>query len=666
MKGRIPERVIAEIRDRADIVEIIGRHVELKRSGSSFIGLCPFHDEKTPSFNVNAARQFFHCFGCRASGDVIGFLMRVEGREFMDVIEDLAQRVGIELEREEQSPRQAAEDARRRSEKQQGLDLNERVTRLYQRYLLESDVGREARDYIAGRGIDETITERFRLGFAPATGDVVAQRLADHGVDMALAARLGLVAKRRRGEGYHDRFWNRVIFPLMGVSSEVLGFGGRMLGEGDGPKYVNTPETVLYHKGQALYGLAQAATAIRKRGEALLVEGNFDVLQMHQHGFANAVAPMGTALTPQQARMLKRFAQRAVAIFDGDKAGKAAALRSVGVLLEAEIDTHIATLPPGEDPDSLLRGATGGEGERAPALMKVLDAARPGIDYVLAEERSSMEESVPGRARVVERVAKLVGLLKSKVAQQLYVDRLALELSIDRRTVERAVAGERISRQAAAREARAAQRSASDSRRSVSGDPGANAPHTSGAGIPTGGAPRSGVAPATRFDPAELDLLKILLEHPRLFPRAERANLRRLLTSDALRATYAAAASVQAETGRVEIHRLLASADPLVRDAVAQAGTSQAFAGGDPNRALDEWALTALRKRLGRLRKGINTQISRQQQEGGEPHNLLQALVASQELTQRFDRARRSRQLEEAWALVPELIQVEQDIDDTQ
>lgn len=653
MKGRIPERVIAEIRERTDIVEIIGRHVELKRSGSSHIGLCPFHDEKTPSFNVNAARQFFHCFGCRASGDVIGFLMRVEGRDFMDVIEDLAQRVGIELEREERSPRQAAEDARRRSEKQQGLDLNERVATLYQRYLAESEVGREAREYLVDRGIGEAIAEQFRLGFAPPTGDVVARRLAEHGVDMEVAARLGLVAKRRRGDGYHDRFWNRVIFPLMGVSSEILGFGGRMLGEGEGPKYVNTPETALYHKGQALYGLAQAAAAIRKRDEALLVEGNFDVLQMHQHGFDNAVAPMGTALTPQQARMLKRFGGRAVALFDGDKAGKAAALRSVGVLLEAEIDARIATLPPGEDPDSLLRAPAT---QDAPAMAKILEAARPGIDYVLAEERANMEDSVLGRARVVERVAKLVGLLSSKVAQELYVDRLALELSIDRRAVERAVAGERISRQVAAREARAAAR------------PERNA---SGASTPDfrpgeGGSPPTAPTPARRFDPAELDLLKILLEHPRLFPRAERANLRRLLTSDALRATYAAAASVQAETGRVEIHRLLASADPMVRDAVAQAGASQAFAGGDPNRALDEWALTALRKRLGRLRKRINAQITSQQQEGGEPRSLLQALVASQELTQRFDRARRSRQLDDAWALVPELIQVEQDIDDTQ
>jgi DNA primase len=654
VKGRIPERVITEIRDRSDIIEIIGRHVELKRSGSSHIGLCPFHDEKTPSFNVNAARQFFHCFGCRASGDVIGFLMRVEGRDFMDVIEDLAQRVGIELDREERSPRQAAEDAQRRSEKQQGLDLNERVTKLYQRYL-ESEAGREAQEYLVKRGMDEAIIERFRLGFAPPTGDVVARRLAEHGVDMELAARLGLVAKRRRGDGYHDRFWNRVIFPLMGVSSEILGFGGRMLGEGEGPKYVNTPETALYRKGHALYGLAQAAGAIRKQGATLLVEGNFDVLMMHQAGFDNTVAPMGTALTPQQARLLKRFGERAIALFDGDKAGKAAALRSVGVLLEAEIDAHIATLPPGEDPDSLLRRSEEGEGGQE-GLQRILDAARPGIDYVLAEERVTMEDSVLGRARVVERVAKLVGLLKSTVARELYADRLALELSIDRRAVERAIAGERIGRELAAREARASVRSAA--RESGAAGPNSEQPRPDG--------PASAPTPSQKFEPTELDLLKILLEHPLLFPRAERANLRRLLTSEALRATYAAAASVQAETGRVEIHRLLASADPLVRDAVAQAGESQAFAGGDPNRALDEWALTALRKRLGRLRKKINTQIRLQQQEGGEPRDLLQALVASQELTQRFDQARRSRQLDEAWALISELIQVEQDIDDTQ
>ena len=637
MSGRIPEAVIADVRDRTDIVDVISHHVELKRSGVNHVGLCPFHDEKTPSFNVNGARQFFHCFGCGASGDVIGFLMRLDGRTFIEVVEDLAQRAGIELQREERTARQIAEDARQRSERQQGLELNERVAKLYQR-LLEGERAREAREYLRGRGIGEEVIETFRLGFAPPSGDVVARRLAEHDVDMEMATRLGLVARRRQGPGYHDRFWNRVIFPLMGISGEILGFGGRMLGEGDGPKYVNTPETALYHKGQVLYGLAQASASIRKRGEAFVVEGNFDVLQLHQAGMSNTVAPMGTALTPHQAHLLRRFGERAVAIFDGDKAGRVAATRSVTIWLDAEMDGRIATLPQGEDPDSLL-AARGAE-----ALAAVIDAAIPGIDYAIAEERENMEDSVVGRAQVVERVAALVRRLKSSVARELYVDRLTLELGVGRGIVARAVSGRSVSGRGAA----------SVSRREAGGRPEAS---------------RVGASPpkqAVRVDLAELDLIKILLEHERLFPRAERANLPRLLTSEALRATYATAAAMQAESGRVEISSLLEVADPSVRDAVAQAGLSRDFVGGDPNRALDEWGVTAVARRLKRLAWRIKTHIERAEQAGGETRSLVQALITSKGLTQRFDRAKRSRQLDEVWALVPELIDVEQDIDETQ
>lgn len=630
MSGRIPESVIAELRERSDIVEIISRHVELKRSGSNFVGLCPFHDEKTGSFNVNPGKQFFHCFGCRASGDVIGFLMRLEGRGFMEVVEDLAQRAGVDLPREQRTPRQIAEDDQRRSERQQAIELNARVAGLYRRYL-QSDAGSEALAYLRQRGIGEEVEEAFQLGYAPPSGDVVARRLEESGIDLEFAARMGLVAARRQREGYHDRFWNRLIFPLQGAGGEVLGFGGRLLGDGDGPKYINTPETALYVKGQALFGLAPAAKAIRKAGEALLVEGNFDVLQLHQAGFTNTVAPMGTALTPQQVRLLRRFGERVVAIFDGDAAGRSAALRSVGVLVEAQLDARIATLPQGQDPDSLLLEA-GPE-----ALQRVIDQAVPAIDYVIAAERKVMEDSIPGRARLLERVAPLLRQLPSEVARQLYLDRLTMDLGIDRGTVRRALAGER----------------SAPSRPTA-----APRPDSSGASKEAAG--------PVPVDRADVDLLKILIAHPRLFAQAERTNLSRLLTSAALRATYATAAAMQAESGRVDISQLLSTADPSVRDAVAQAALAEDFAGGDPNRAIDDWLLTAVRKKLQRVKARIERRIKRAEHDENERRPLMQTLVELTTMTQRFDRARRDRQLDDVWALVPGLIQVEQDIHETQ
>ena len=342
MPGLIPEQVIADIRERTDIVQVIGQHVQLKRAGVNHIGLCPFHDEKTPSFNVNSQRQFYHCFGCHESGDVIKFLMKIEGRRFLEVVEDLAARAGIEIPRQTVSPEQARAAERQRSERQLGIDLNRKVADLY-RSLLVGDRGGPAREYLQRRDVGEAITETFQLGYAPAAGAPVVRLLEREKVSMDVAERLGLVL--RRAGGAHDRFWNRLIFPVIGAGGEVIGFGGRLLGDGDGPKYINTPETPLYHKGEVLFGLAAAAAPMRKRDLALVVEGNIDVIQLHQHGFDHSVAPMGTALTPRQVQLLRRFASKVIAVFDGDAAGQAAALKAVWTFVDGGLSAKIASLP---------------------------------------------------------------------------------------------------------------------------------------------------------------------------------------------------------------------------------------------------------------------------------------------------------------------------------
>lgn len=550
----IPEQIIAEIRERTDIVQVIGQHVQLRRSGVNHLGLCPFHDEKTPSFNVNSQRQTYHCFGCHESGDVFSFLMKLEGRRFIEVVEELAARAGIEIPKSKMPAEQARREAQRKSERQQGLDLNRRVADRYRQLLLGAE-GQAARDYLRQRGIGEEMAELFRLGFAPASGTVVVELIRGAGLDLALAERLGLVAARRGGGGHHDRFWNRLIFPIISPAGEVLGFGGRLLGEGDGPKYVNTPETPLYRKGEVLYGLHAAASSMRKSGQALVVEGNIDVIQAHQHGFTATVAPMGTALTTRQVLLIKRFAGELVALFDGDAAGNSAALKAVRTVVEGGIPAKIASLPGGHDPDSFLR-----EGGRL-ALEAVLARAVPAVDFLIDSLRKDSDDSIPARSRLVQEVAPLLALLPP-LDRDLYVERLALDLQMDPRLVRRVVKG------------------------------GGRAPVAVPASPP---APDRAQRPAPP-PVAELDLLGILMEHPHLFARAEAAGVQRLLTNDGLRDTYRAAMQMQRATGRIEHAQVLQSAPLSVRDAVARVALSGQFASdGDPTRALDD-CLSALRR----------------------------------------------------------------------
>ncbi|MFH1130123.1 MAG: DNA primase, partial [Pseudomonadota bacterium] len=570
MDGRIPEDVISQVREKTDIVQVIGQYVELKRAGANHKGLCPFHEEKTPSFNVNPARQFFHCFGCQESGDVFAFLMKIEGRQFAEVVEDLAAKAGVEL-RLIKNPVTARTAARRKSEHQAGVDLNDEVAKLY-RDLLNQKEGQIARAYLEKRGIRQEVADSFLLGFAPSSGNAVVRLLEHKKIPMDFADRMGLVAKRKQGAGYHDRFWNRLIFPLVDVRGSVLGFGGRLLGEGDGPKYINTPDTPLYRKGTTLYGLHVAAPAIRRKDEALLVEGNFDVLQLHQWGFDHAVAPMGTAVTEQQVRLIKRFSKRVVALFDGDKAGRAAARRAVHTFVKEGLDAKIATLPEGEDPDSLLtsRGAE--------SMAEVISGAIPALDYVLNELQAEMEDSIPGRAKLLEIMAPLVKVLESPVARELYADRLSLALAIDRGTVDRAIKGFRIAEKASNYKEKQ-KLSVLEQKKEVL--------------------------------PEELALLAILADHPHLFPRVEQAGVCNLLTNSELRATYQAAVEMQRSSGQVEVSKLLQLAPSNIRDAVADILLSGRFASdGDPTRALDDCVVALQRNELQRELREIQTNMA--------------------------------------------------------
>ncbi len=428
MRGRIPEDVLMQLRERASIVEVVGAHVGLKRVGRNHVGLCPFHSEKTPSFTVNEDRGIFHCFGCGAGGNVFSFLMRLEAAPFPEVVEGLANRYGVALpERGEDDPNLRRREALFR--------LNEQAARFFQRVLWDSDGAAPARAYLEERGIGREVAERFLLGYAPPGSDVLVRKLRESGRSLEAAAQLGLVAARRDGGGHYDRFRARLMFPITDSSGRVVGFGSRSVpgtpsAGGDLPKYINSPETPLYRKGSHLYGLAIARDAIRRADRALVVEGYFDVLALAQAGIGHVVASLGTALTLAQLQVLKRFTRNVIAFFDGDAAGQAAAEKSLPIFLEAGLWGNAAFLPAGDDPDTFVRR------EGQDAALALLARATPLLEFYL--DRVVAPTSTPGeRAQVAQRVATWLGKIADPFEYDITVRRAAERLGLGEEMLRR-------------------------------------------------------------------------------------------------------------------------------------------------------------------------------------------------------------------------------------
>lgn len=381
----IPQSFIQDLLARTDIVEVVGRHVKLRKAGRNFLGLCPFHAEKTPSFNVNPARQFFHCFGCQTSGSAIGFLMDYQGLSFVDAVKDLAQQVGLQV------PEQAPRDAETASRVRGLTELLDQAAEFYRAQLKTSQV---AIDYLKGRGLVGATAARYGLGYAPDAWQPL--RAAFDNYDDPRLAEAGLVIADE-GKRY-DRFRGRVMFPIRNRRGATIGFGARVMGAGE-PKYLNSPETPVFHKGQELYGLLEAQEAIRLRKRAIVCEGYMDVIQLAQAGFGESVAALGTAVTSQHVTTLLRLTDHVIFAFDGDAAGRKAARRALEATLPAIGEAKRASfvlLPQGEDPDSLIRA--GG----APAFERQLEIALPlsrwfvktlseGRDLDIPEDRDALE-----------------------------------------------------------------------------------------------------------------------------------------------------------------------------------------------------------------------------------------------------------------------------------
>jgi DNA primase len=414
MAGKIPDDTLQSIRERVSIVEVVSGYVTLKKAGRNHLGLCPFHAEKTPSFTVNDDRGLFHCFGCGAGGSVFTFVMRAEGVGFREAVELLARRAGVALPahggREGGEPRKHL------------LEINDTAQRYFSS-ALHSPAGVVARQYLQRRGLTPTIIERYGIGFCPPSGAGLARALGTQRGSLQRAADLGLIGRRNDGSVY-DRFRGRVTFCIRDGSGNIVGFGGRTLGE-DQPKYLNSPESPLFHKGNVLFGLFEARQAIRETGRIVIVEGYLDALALVEAGIAHVVASLGTALTASQLRLARRFAPEVLAFFDGDRAGQQAAERAFSVCAEAGVWGLGAFLPDGFDPDSFVR-ERGVDATRA-----LLGAAVPLADFVLKRVDPGADAPLPIRAAAAQKIGQLLARIPDAVQFSMLVRKAAQQLGVD-------------------------------------------------------------------------------------------------------------------------------------------------------------------------------------------------------------------------------------------
>ncbi len=400
--AKFPREFVREVVDRTSIVSLVSQTVRLKRRGNAWLGLCPFHNEKTPSFHVNEDRKNFHCFGCSKSGDALDWLQEVEGLAFLDAVKELANRAGMQIPQEDLSPQQLAAAQRRESL----LKASELACRFFQDMLEHEEHGADAREYLQGRGYSMEFARKWRVGFAPESWDMLRGALERARIPPSIGTEAGLLKQSDRGKRPYDFFRNRLMFPILGSGKKVIAFGGRTLGD-DKAKYINTPETPIYNKSGALYGLHENRRDIHKEDRVLIVEGYFDVLALAGAGLGFAVAPCGTALTDRQLAGIRRHTRNVTMLFDSDEAGRRAALRSLELCLDQGLWPQRLEVSGGKDPDEFIQ-------EHGPEAMRgLLDQAKPLLDFfvdILAEDlragrtttEKALEEAAPMLARLGE------------------------------------------------------------------------------------------------------------------------------------------------------------------------------------------------------------------------------------------------------------------------
>lgn len=424
-----PQYFIDDLKNRADLVRVVEKHVRLKKKGANWMACCPFHEEKTPSFSVNPAKGFFKCFGCGKGGNVYTFLMEIEGLSFPEAVKEVAEQVGVALPEpidDEDFERSKVKRAKQKELADQVIELNDYALNFWEDHLNDNNPqSKAARDYLAKRELDDETIKSFRIGYAPDTWDTILNLLKAKGASEDLIKQSGLVAVNEEKDRVYDRFRGRIIFPVLDLNSKPVAFGARILGHGE-PKYLNSPETPAYIKGQHLYGLFQSKEEIRKKKFVILVEGYMDLVALYQFGIRNVVASLGTAFTPEQAKLMGRFARKVVVNYDGDSAGVKAAQRAIDTLLRQDFDIKVLVLPDGADPDDFIRsnGADRYNLQRGNAY--------PYLQFVLEQTVKERNLSLPKqKAEAIEEVLPLLASVQNPIQKRESFDQAMTFLRLD-------------------------------------------------------------------------------------------------------------------------------------------------------------------------------------------------------------------------------------------
>jgi DNA primase len=428
--ARLSQEFLERVRQANLVEQVVSERVKLTKAGKNLKGLCPFHNEKTPSFTVAPDKGIFHCFGCQKGGNVYQFIMEYEGVSFVEAVELLAERAGIPMEAVDEGQAQRASAQRQRHARL--LSLCRYAQQFFEQQLYASDEGRRAQEYMRERQISEAAARAFRLGYAPDRWQELMRGALQKGFTEGELVQAGLAIKSEEGESVYDRFRGRLVFPIWDLAGNVIAFGGRVIGDGE-PKYLNSPETPIYVKSRVLYPIHLTKRAIQQKGLAVLCEGYMDAMTLAQYRFTYCVASCGTALTADQAQLLRRFARKVVVAYDGDTAGQEASLRSISVLLAQGIDVFIAGLGGGEDPDSYLKR------HGAEAFTRLIDEATPFFTYLLRTLSERIDTRTPqGKDQLCREVFPLLGRLDNEIVREGYLDELAGFVDVDRQRVARA------------------------------------------------------------------------------------------------------------------------------------------------------------------------------------------------------------------------------------
>jgi len=425
----IPEEKVREVAERLSIVEVVSDYVQLRRAGANFTGLCPFHGEKTPSFNVNPAREIFHCFGCGVGGNAFSFIMRIEGVTFPEAVKLLARKAGVEIEERQLTPA----EKQAQTERQTFQRINDMAAAYFRSVLEQKPDGAPARSYLEKRDARGEIAEAYRLGFAPDRGDGLMQHLKTAGMPLESAQKLGLVRKGERG--WYDQFRNRLMFPIRDAKGNVIAFAGRVL-DASLPKYINSPESPLYHKSSVLFGMDMALPSIRTENSVIIVEGYFDHLALYRAGIRNVVATCGTALTTTHSSLLKRHAAKVYTLFDSDAAGRKATIKSMELFLEQKLPAYVITLPAGDDPDSFLAA------NPVDAFRDCLNKAKPAFEFFI---RSLLAQtppnSVDSKVRVIDELLPIFRKIADPAERDLYEKEICRLLDISAHAFRKRMGG---------------------------------------------------------------------------------------------------------------------------------------------------------------------------------------------------------------------------------